>query len=70
MPGPDLTDFAIFPAHPSPALQNLRFGYRVGYFPFTENQGRHGLVLLFSGMMSEEQVEFFSAGLSIQNWEY
>ncbi|HEX7542003.1 MAG TPA: DegT/DnrJ/EryC1/StrS family aminotransferase [Anaerolineales bacterium] len=35
-----------------------RFGYRAGDFPVAEDLGRRGLALPFSGVMTEEQVEF------------
>jgi dTDP-4-amino-4,6-dideoxygalactose transaminase len=35
-----------------------RFGYRMGDFPVTEDLGRRGLALPFSGVMTEQQVEF------------
>jgi dTDP-4-amino-4,6-dideoxygalactose transaminase len=34
-----------------------RFGYREGDFPVTEDLGRRGLALPFSGVMTEAQVE-------------
>jgi dTDP-4-amino-4,6-dideoxygalactose transaminase len=34
-----------------------RFGYQPGDFPVTEDLGRRGLALPFSGVMSEAQVE-------------
>jgi dTDP-4-amino-4,6-dideoxygalactose transaminase len=35
-----------------------RFGYQVGDFPVTEDLSRRGIALPFSGVMSEEQVEY------------
>ena len=35
-----------------------RFGYREGDFPVTEDLGRRGLAIPFSGVMTEEQVEY------------
>ena len=35
-----------------------RFGYSEGMFPQTEAAGRQTLALPFSGVMTEEQVEF------------
>ena len=34
-----------------------RFGYQPGDFPVTEDLGRRGLALPFSGVMSEAQVD-------------
>ena len=34
-----------------------RFGYREGDFPITEDLGRRGLAIPFSGVMTEQQVE-------------
>jgi dTDP-4-amino-4,6-dideoxygalactose transaminase len=34
-----------------------RFGYQEGDFPVTEDLGRRGLALPFSGVMSEDQVD-------------
>jgi dTDP-4-amino-4,6-dideoxygalactose transaminase len=34
-----------------------RFGYRPGDFPVTEDLGRRGLALPFSGVMTEDQVD-------------
>jgi dTDP-4-amino-4,6-dideoxygalactose transaminase len=34
-----------------------RFGFRSGDFPNTEDLGRRGLALPFSGIMTEEDVE-------------
>jgi perosamine synthetase len=47
----------FLPIHLQPYMVE-RFGYREGDFPVTENLGRHGLALPFSGVMTEEQVEF------------
>jgi len=35
-----------------------RFGWGEGDFPVTEDLGRRGLALPFSGVMTEEQVEY------------
>lgn len=35
-----------------------RFGYREGDFPVTEDLGRRGLAVPFSGVMTEAQVEY------------
>jgi dTDP-4-amino-4,6-dideoxygalactose transaminase len=43
------------PIHLQPYMVE-RFGYREGDFPVTEDLGRRGLALPFSGRMSEEQV--------------
>jgi perosamine synthetase len=45
------------PIHLQPYMVE-RFGYRAGDFPVSEDLGRRGLALPFSGVMSEEQVEF------------
>lgn len=47
----------FLPIHLQPYMVE-RFGYRAGDFPVTEDLGRRGLVLPFSGVMTEEQVEF------------
>ncbi len=47
----------FLPIHLQPYMVE-RFGYRPGDFPITEDLGERGLALPFSGMMSEEQVEF------------
>ncbi len=47
----------FLPIHLQPYMVE-RFGYRVGDFPVTEDLGRRGLALPFSGVMTEEQVEF------------
>ena len=44
------------PIHLQPYMVE-RFGYREGDFPITEDLGRRGMALPFSGMMSEAQVE-------------
>ncbi len=46
----------FLPIHLQPYMVE-RFGYREGDFPVTEDLGRRGLALPFSGVMSEEQVE-------------
>jgi dTDP-4-amino-4,6-dideoxygalactose transaminase len=45
------------PIHLQPYMVG-RFGYREGDFPVTEDLGRRGLALPFSGVMTEEQVEY------------
>jgi dTDP-4-amino-4,6-dideoxygalactose transaminase len=52
----------FLPIHLQPYMQD-RFGYRAGDFPVTEDLGRRGLALPFSGVMSEEQVDQVCAGL-------
>ena len=47
----------FLPIHLQPYMVE-RFGYRAGDFPVTEDLGRRGLALPFSGVMTEEQVEF------------
>jgi perosamine synthetase len=46
----------FLPIHHQPYMVE-RFGYRPGDFPVTEDLGRRGLALPFSGKMSEAQVE-------------
>lgn len=47
----------FLPIHLQPYMVE-RFGYREGDFPVTEDLGRRGLALPFSGVMTEEEVEF------------
>jgi perosamine synthetase len=47
----------FLPIHLQPYMVE-RFGYRAGDFPVTEDLGRRGLALPFSGVMTEEQVDF------------
>jgi perosamine synthetase len=54
----------FLPIHLQPYMVE-RFGYRTGDFPVTEDLGRRGLALPFSGVMTEQQVEFVCR--SIQN---
>jgi len=35
-----------------------RFGWREGDFPVTEDLGKRGLAIPFSGVMTEEQVDY------------
>lgn len=44
------------PIHLQPYMVE-KFGYRAGDFPITEDLGRRGLAIPFSGVMTEEQVE-------------
>lgn len=46
----------FLPIHLQPYMAE-RFGWREGDFPVTEDLGRRGLAVPFSGVMSEEQVE-------------
>jgi perosamine synthetase len=46
----------FLPIHLQPYMAE-QFGYREGDFPVTEDLGRRGLALPFSGVMSEAQVE-------------
>ncbi len=46
----------FLPIHLQPYMVE-RFGFQVGDFPVTEDLGRRGLALPFSGVMSEGQVE-------------
>jgi perosamine synthetase len=43
-----------------------RFGYRAGDFPVTEDLGRRGLALPFSGVMTEEQVESVCRAIQVE----
>ncbi len=52
----------FLPIHLQPYMVE-RFGYREGDFPVTEDLGRRGLAVPFSGVMSEEQVEYVCAAL-------
>jgi dTDP-4-amino-4,6-dideoxygalactose transaminase len=47
----------FLPIHLQPYMAE-RFGYREGDFPITEDLGRRGLALPFSGVITEEQVEY------------
>jgi len=47
----------FLPIHLQPYMVE-RFGYCEGDFPVTEDLGRRGLAVPFSGVMSEEQVEY------------
>ncbi len=47
----------FLPIHLQPYIVE-RFGWRQGDFPVTEDLGRRGLAVPFSGVMSEEQVEY------------
>jgi len=49
----------FLPIHLQPYMVE-RFGWREGDFPVTEDLGRRGLAVPFSGVMSEEQVEYVS----------
>jgi dTDP-4-amino-4,6-dideoxygalactose transaminase len=46
----------FIPIHLQPYMVK-RFGYREGDFPITEDLGKRGLALPFSGVMDEEQVD-------------
>jgi dTDP-4-amino-4,6-dideoxygalactose transaminase len=45
------------PIHTQPYFMK-RFGYQLGDFPITEDLGRRCIALPFSGVMSEQQVEY------------
>ncbi len=49
----------FIPIHLQPYMVE-RFGYKEGDFPITEDLGRRGLAIPFSGVMTEEQVEIVS----------
>jgi perosamine synthetase len=53
----------FLPIHLQPYMME-RFGYREGDFPVTEDLGRRGLAIPFSGVMTEEQVDFVCTILS------
>jgi dTDP-4-amino-4,6-dideoxygalactose transaminase len=52
----------FLPIHLQPYMVE-RFGYRPGDYPVTEDLGRRGLALPFSGVMSEDQVEYVCSTL-------
>jgi len=47
----------FLPIHLQPYMTE-RFGWREGDFPVTEDLGRRGLAIPFSGVMTDEQVEY------------
>ncbi|NTV38222.1 MAG: polysaccharide biosynthesis protein, partial [Anaerolineales bacterium] len=47
----------FLPIHLQPYMME-RFGYMEGDFPITEDLGRRGLAIPFSGVMTEEQVDY------------
>jgi dTDP-4-amino-4,6-dideoxygalactose transaminase len=47
----------FLPIHLQPYIAN-QFGYQEGDFPVTEDLGRRGLAVPFSGVMTEEQVDY------------
>jgi perosamine synthetase len=52
----------FLPIHLQPYMVE-RFGWQTGDFPVTEDLGRRGLALPFSGVMTEEQVEIVCQNL-------
>ena len=50
------------PIHLQPYMQE-KFGYTEGSFPVTEDLGRRGLAIPFSGKMTREQVAAVGAAL-------
>jgi dTDP-4-amino-4,6-dideoxygalactose transaminase len=52
----------FLPIHLQPYMVE-RFGWQPGDFPVTEDLGRRGLALPFSGVMTEEQVETVCAAI-------
>lgn len=50
------------PIHLQPYMQD-RFGYEPGRFPVTEDLGRRGLAIPFSGMITREQIAAVGAAL-------
>ncbi|GAB4542383.1 MAG: DegT/DnrJ/EryC1/StrS family aminotransferase [Anaerolineales bacterium] len=59
----------FLPIHLQPYMAE-RFGYREGDFPVTEDLGRRGLALPFSGVMTEEQVNYVCAALQDELGKY
>ncbi len=55
----------FLPIHLQPYMVE-RFGYRQGDFPVTEDLGRRGLALPFSGVMTEAQVEAVCTALRLE----
>lgn len=55
----------FLPIHLQPYMVE-RFGFREGDYPKTEDLGRRGLALPFSGVMSEEEVEAVCAALAAE----
>jgi dTDP-4-amino-4,6-dideoxygalactose transaminase len=55
----------FLPIHLQPYMVE-RFGYRTGDFPVTEDLGRRGLALPFSGVMTEQQVDFVCRSIQIE----
>jgi dTDP-4-amino-4,6-dideoxygalactose transaminase len=53
----------FLPIHLQPYMVE-RFGYREGDFPVTEDLGRRGLALPFSGVMEEGDVDYVCRSLS------
>jgi len=52
----------FLPIHLQPYMAE-RFGYKEGDFPVTEDLGRRGLAIPFSGVMNEEQVDYVCAAI-------
>jgi dTDP-4-amino-4,6-dideoxygalactose transaminase len=55
----------FLPIHLQPYMIE-RFGFREGDFPHTEDLGRRGLALPFSGIMQEEEVETVCKALAAE----
>ena len=55
----------FLPIHLQPYMVE-RFGYRSGDFPVTEDLGRRGLALPFSGVMTEEQVDYVCRAIQVE----
>jgi perosamine synthetase len=55
----------FLPIHLQPYMVE-RFGYRAGDFPVTEDLGRRGLALPFSGVMTEEQVDLVCRSIQVE----
>ena len=59
----------FLPIHLQPYMIE-RFGYREGDYPITEDLGRRGLALPFSGVMAEEQVEVVCSAIRDELTKY
>jgi dTDP-4-amino-4,6-dideoxygalactose transaminase len=54
----------FLPIHLQPYMVE-RFGYKVGDFPVTEDLGRRGLALPFTGTLDEAQVDYVCRKLAL-----
>ena len=55
----------FLPIHLQPYMVE-KFGYREGDFPVTENLGRRGVAVPFSGVMTEAQVDYVCDALRVE----